>query len=69
MSFLSPRRPQGSSGAISAVVTPTAPRGGPHITVAPHGGPHGGLWGPPWGTPSALVFFLAREGVEPDAVF
>ena len=47
----------------SAPLTPTAP----HVEVST--APHGGLWGPPWGTPSALVFFLAREGVEPDAVF
>ena len=42
-----------------------APMGG-------HGGsnPDGGLWGPPLGSDRPwLVFFLAREGVEPDAVF
>ena len=40
--------------------------------AARHGGsnPHGGLWGPPLGSDRPwLVFFLAREGVEPDAVF
>ena len=30
----------------------------------------GGLWAPPLGSDRPwLVFFLAREGVEPDAVF
>ena len=74
MSFLIPRRPQGSSGAISAV-DPHSPPWGPRTPMGgcggPHGGPHegaptrAGACGGPH-TPSALVFFLAREGVEPD---
>ena len=69
--LVGPRRHRGSSGAISAVDPHSPPWGPPQPPMgAPMGGCGGHLKGGEMGARAAAspLFFLAREGAEPDAV-